>query len=126
MLVGLIVGLAAAPASGQSSSATSRQAAAVAPPAGTAEFSETSRACEEASRFLANPKLEAAVAAARADRKKAEEARLNPAAFLAGNGVQVPANIRVRMEPSGGGAEKSKVVIKISCCPLSIEIIINL
>jgi hypothetical protein len=102
-----------------------RQAAQVGMPGGAADLGEASRASSEVSRFLAQPKLAEAVGAARGDAGQAEKARRNANEFLTSHGVQVPPGVKVVFEGSGGAAAR-KIEIKVSCCPLNIEIIIYL
>jgi hypothetical protein len=90
------------------------------------DLSGSSRACAEASSFLSQPQLAEAVAKARSDKKAAKEASQDAGAYLAKNGVNVPGDIRVRMNPSGGGhAEAVKITITIRCCPPEIIITIQ-
>ena len=110
---------------GQNSNVAGRQAANVGTPVEKIDLGESSRAAADVSRFLAQPKLADVLTAARSDKAKAEEARRNANEFLARNGVQVPANTKVVIDPSGGGAAKVKVKVEISCCPLTIVITIS-
>jgi hypothetical protein len=116
---------AASLAVGQNSTAAGRQAANIGTPVDKIDLGESSRAAADVSRFLAQPKLAEVLTAARADKAKAEEARRNGNEFLVRNGVQVPANTKVVIDPSGGGAAKVKVKVEISCCPLTIVITIS-
>jgi hypothetical protein len=116
---------AASLAVGQNSNVAGRQAANIGTPVEKIDLGESSRAAADVSRFLAQPKLAEVLAAARGDKAKAEEARRNANEFLARNGVQVPANAKIVLDPSGDGAAKLKVKIEISCCPLTIVITIR-
>ncbi|MFH1177734.1 MAG: hypothetical protein V1750_10035 [Acidobacteriota bacterium] len=117
--------LAAPSAFGQEPNLTSRSAASSGTPIERMDLGESSKACAEVSRFLAQPKLSEALAAIRADKKKAEEARRNANEFLAQYGVRVPAGVKVKIDPSGGAAAKVKVDVKITCCPLTVVITIS-
>ncbi len=91
------------------------------------DLSESSRATADAGRFLQQPKLAEAIAAARADKASSEEAARNPQEFLTKRGVMVPRNMEIKFDPSSGGgtASKVKVEVTIRCCPLNIKITIS-
>lgn len=105
---------------------------AVRPPKPPVNLSDAARASAEVSSFLSQPVLAEAVAKAQADKDAAREAARDPNAFLAKNGVIVPANFQVRLVPSGegsgggGGAQRTSVTIEIRCCkPLVVVITIR-
>lgn len=124
-LSALCIALVAPSSFGQEPNRAARQAANAGIPIETIDLGESSRACAEASRFLAQPKLSEALASARADQKAAEAARGNANGFLAQHGVQVPANVKVTIDPSGGAAGRVKVKVDVNCCPLTIVIVIS-
>jgi hypothetical protein len=90
------------------------------------DFSASARACSEASNFLSQPKLSDAIAKAKSDKQAGKEAARDPNAYLAKNGVTVPGDFKIHMNPTGGGpAEDVKITVTIRCCPLEIIITIN-
>lgn len=97
-------------------------------PAAPVDLSESARGSSEAADFLSQPALSEALAKAQSDKRVAQEASKNPTAFLAKNGVKVPANMKVEiMPPKGdGAAARVSVTITIRCCPLNITIVIRL
>jgi hypothetical protein len=120
----LCTALAATSAFSQTSTAGRQAAAGVTQE--KVDLSESSRASAEVAKFLAQPKLAEAIAAAKANKEKGEESRRSANEYLAKSGIQVPSDMKVVFEPSGGGAaSKVKVSAKITCCPLTIEIIIS-
>lgn len=88
------------------------------------DLSEVSRASQDVSRFLAQPKLAEALAKAKSDKAAGGEASQNANAYLAKEGVQVPGNMKVLIDtPAVGGiASKIKWSITYTCCPSTITI----
>jgi len=94
------------------------------------DLREVSRASEDVSRFLAQPKLAEALTGLRADPRAAEEASRDPRAYLTGRGVEVPRSMEVQIKPPSGGGPTSRrwvdVTVHTTTNPFSIVIIIAL
>jgi hypothetical protein len=100
--------------------------AAMSAPGQRVDLSEPSRVSAEVANFLSQPALSAALSKAKSDKMAAEEASQNPNAYLAKNGVRVPANTKIQIQPGGGGESRLSIEITIRCCPPSVTIIIRL
>jgi hypothetical protein len=82
-------------------------------PAEGVDPSEVSRASQEVSRFLAQPKLAEVLTSLRSDKQAAEEASRNPRGYLTERGVQVPRSIDLRFGPPTAGGAASKIAVEI-------------
>jgi hypothetical protein len=96
-------------------------------PAERVDLSEVSRANQEVSRFLAQPKLAEVLTNLRSDKQAAEEASRNPRGYLTERGVQVPRSIDLRFGPptAGGAASKVAVEVTVSWPPAKVKVIIT-
>ena len=92
------------------------------------DLGEVSRGTQEVSRFLAQPKLAEALVKAKSDKSAGAEAAKDGNAYLAKQGIQVPANtaVLIKSPVGGGGAFKIRVEVEISYPPLKGKIIIHL
>ena len=91
------------------------------------DLSESARGSSEAADFLSQPALSEALAKAQSDKRVAQEASRNPNAFLAKNGVKVPANMQVEIiPPKGDGASARTVTITITIKSYTIKIVFRL
>ena len=96
-------------------------------PAERVDLSEVSRASQEVSRFLAQPKLAEVLTSLRSDKQAAEEASRDPRGYLTERGVQVPGSIDLQIVPPtvGGAASKITVDVTLRWPPPGIRVIIT-